>query len=62
MYVSSACNRQTLCLSYIKTLRSADWKDTEIFELVQVVAMSSYFVRVINGVGIELGDEKLGLY
>lgn len=46
----------------IETLRAAGWKDTEISELVQVAAMFSYFVRIINGVGIELGDEKLGLY
>jgi hypothetical protein len=26
------------------------------------VAMFSYFVRVINGVGIQLSDEKPGLY
>jgi len=46
----------------IESLRMAGWNDKEISELVQVVAMFSYFVRVINGVGIELGDEKLGLY
>jgi len=46
----------------IEALRTAGWQDTEISELVQVVAMFSYFVRVINGVGIELGNEKLGLY
>ena len=36
--------------------------DGEILEIVQLVAMFSYFVRVINGVGIQLGNEKLGLY
>lgn len=46
----------------IESLRALGWSDTEISELAQVVAMFSYFVRVINGVGIELGDEKLGLY
>lgn len=46
----------------IEALRAIGWNDAEISELVQVVAMFSYFVRVINGVGIELGDEKLGFY
>lgn len=48
--------------SDIQTLRSAGWTDTEISEIVQVVAMFSYFVRVINGTGITLGNEKPGLY
>ena len=46
----------------IDDLRRAGWNDGEILEIVQVVAMFSYFTRVINGVGIQLGDEKLGLY
>ena len=48
--------------SDITTLQEAGWTDPEISETAQVVAMFSYFVRVINGVGIRLGDEKLGLY
>lgn len=46
----------------VSALREAGWGDGEILEIVQVVAMFSYFVRVINGVGIQLGDEKPGLY
>lgn len=62
-YVRKLCLRPAeIEQSDIETLRAAGWKDTEISELVQVVAMFSYFVRVINGVGIELGNEKPGLY
>ncbi|OED41703.1 hypothetical protein AB833_09145 [Chromatiales bacterium (ex Bugula neritina AB1)] len=48
--------------SDVEVLQADGWSDTEISEIVQVVAMFSYYVRVINGVGIQLGDEKLGLY
>lgn len=47
---------------HIQKLTAVGWSDGEILEIVQVVAMFSYFVRVINGVGIQLGSEKLGLY
>lgn len=60
---------QLLCLTpasvkqqHVQALAEAGWNDGEILEIAQVVAMFSYFVRVINGVGIHLGDEKLGLY
>lgn len=46
----------------VAAMREAGWSDGELLEVVQVVAMFSYFVRVINGVGIQLGDEKPGLY
>ena len=74
---SCGSNRDVVALSYVKQLvltpqsvsesgitdlRDAGWTDGEILEIVQVVAMFSYFVRVINGVGIQLGDEKIGLY
>lgn len=62
-YVKKLClEPSAIEQSDIDTLRTAGWTDKEISELVQVVAMFSYFVRVINGVGIQLGDEKLGLY
>ena len=62
-YVRKLCLQPSdIVESDIETLRSAGWNDTEISELVQVVAMFSYFVRVINGIGIKLGDEKLGFY
>lgn len=43
-------------------MRASGWSDGEVLEIVQVVAMFAYFVRVINGVGIQLGNEKPGLY
>lgn len=46
----------------VTKLKVAGWSDGEVLEIVQVVAMFSYFVRVINGVGIQLGDETPGLY
>lgn len=62
-YVRKLCLQPSeIVSSDIDNLRAASWNDVEISEIVQVVAMFSYFVRVINGVGIELGDEKLGLY
>ena len=62
-YVRKLClHPSETARSDIHALRSSGWNDTDISEIVQVVAMFSYFVRVINGVGIELGDEKLGLY
>ncbi len=62
-YVRKLClHPSDIVQADVGTLRTSGWMDTEISELVQVVAMFSYFVRVINGVGIELGDEKLGLY
>ncbi len=46
----------------VLTLQQSGWSDGEILEIVQIVAMFSYFVRVINGIGIQLGNEKHGLY
>ena len=62
-YVRKLClHPSDVTQSDIEALRSSGWNDNELSEIVQVVAMFSYFVRVINGVGITLGDEKLGLY
>jgi uncharacterized peroxidase-related enzyme len=51
-----------VCQSDIETLTRTGWSDGEILEIVQIVGMFSYFCRVINGVGISLGKEKIGLY
>lgn len=62
-YAGKLCNTpQNMTPENIDSLRSATWNDGEILEIVQVVSMFSYFTRVINGVGIQLGDEKPGLY
>ena len=46
----------------IAALREAGVSDTEILEVNQIGANFAYWVRVINGLGIQLGDEKVGLY
>ncbi len=62
-YVRKLCvNPAGMSEDDVRTLSETGWSDGEILEIVQVVAMFSYFIRVINGVGIQLGDEKLGLY
>ncbi len=43
-------------------LRDAGLNDAEISQVVQVSAGFAYWVRVINGLGIKLGDEKIGKY
>ena len=42
----------------IDALRETGWSDGEILEIAQIVAMFSYFVRIINGVGISLTEIK----
>ncbi len=46
----------------IAALRAAGAEDIEILEVNQVCANFNYWVRVINGLGIRLGDEKIGAY
>ena len=38
------------------------WTHGDVLEVIQVVAMFSYFTRVINATGISLGNETIGLY
>jgi uncharacterized peroxidase-related enzyme len=46
----------------IETLRAAGADDEEILEINQVCASFNYSTRVINGLGVELGDDVIGLY
>ncbi len=46
----------------IGALRAAGVSDVEILEVNQIGANFAYWVRVINGLGIRLGDERIGLY
>ena len=46
----------------ITTLREAGVSDVEILEVNQISANFAYWVRVINGLGIQLGDEEIGRY
>ncbi len=43
-------------------LRDAGASDTEILEAVQSIACFAYWVRFINALGIQLGDETIGLF
>jgi len=46
----------------IKTLRQTGISDTEILEAVQATACFAYWVRFINALGIQLGNETIGRY
>jgi uncharacterized peroxidase-related enzyme len=46
----------------IQQLRRAGASDTEILETVQATACFAYWVRFINALGIQVGDESIGLY
>lgn len=45
----------------VETLRGAGVTDEEVVYLTQISAAFAYWVRVINGLGISLGDEPVGL-
>ena len=62
-YVNKLCMQpEKVVREDVETLTAIGWSDGEVLEIVQVVSMFSYFTRVINGIGISLGDEKVGLY
>jgi len=46
----------------IVQLREQGAKDEEILEVNQVAASFNYSNRVINGLGVKLGDEQVGYY
>ncbi len=46
----------------IDKLRNAGASDTEILESVQATACFAYWVRFINALGIQLGNESVGLF
>ena len=45
-----------------EALRTVGLDDGEILEVNQVSASSNYWVRTINGLGIRIGTEKVGLF
>lgn len=62
-YVKKLCLKpEAVTQEDVAELSRHQWADGEILEIVQIVAMFSYFVRVINGVGISLVGDKVGLY
>ena len=52
---------QNISSSHVEKLRIAGLDDKQIVYLVQIAASFAYWARVINGLGICLGDEPIGL-
>ncbi len=46
----------------IEDLRAHGWNDGQISQAVQVTASFAYWTRIINALGIQIGDEKVGKY
>ena len=53
---------QSMCEADIDKLRALGISDTEILEAVQASACFAYWVRFINALGIQLGEESIGMY
>ena len=53
---------QDMVESDIEALRTVGLDDGEILEVNQVSASFNYWVRTINGLGIRIGTEKVGLF
>jgi alkylhydroperoxidase family enzyme len=51
-----------MCEADIEQLRALGVSDTEILEAVQASACFAYWVRFINALGVQLGDETIGKY
>ena len=45
----------------VVALRAAGLSEAEIFQVNQISANFNYWVRTINGLGIALGDERIGM-
>lgn len=62
-YGAKLCrNPELMCEQDIAVLRAEGVSDTEILEAVQSTACFAYWVRFINALGIQLGDESIGMY
>lgn len=46
----------------IEALRAEGISDSEILEAVQATACFAYWVRFINALGVQLGNESIGMY
>lgn len=55
-------NPETLRERHLDDLRAVGASDTEILEAVQASACFAYWVRFINALGVQLGNESIGLY
>lgn len=40
----------------VQTLRAVGWEDRDMLDIVQVCAYFNYRARVVDGLGLELGD------
>lgn len=62
-YVKKLCDEpEHISLEDITMLSNIGWSDGEKLEIVQIVSTLSYFARVINGIGISLAGDRIGLY
>ena len=55
-------NPETMTEQDLDDLRAVGVSDTEILEAVQASACFAYWVRFINALGVQLGNETIGLY
>ena len=63
IYGAKLCRApQSMCEADIEGLRALGVSDTEILEAVQASACFAYWVRFINALGIQLGNESIGMY
>ena len=53
---------ESMCEADIDALRAQGVSDTEILEAVQSTACFAYWVRFINALGVQLGEETIGKY
>lgn len=63
VYGAKLCRTpEVMCEADIEGLRAEGISDTEILEAVQSTACFAYWVRFINALGIQLGNETIGMY
>jgi hypothetical protein len=49
-------------LQYILALREYDLQDRELLEVNQVCACFNYTHRLLSGLGVDVGDGRIGFY
>ncbi len=63
VYGAKLCRTpESMCEADIDALRALGVSDTEILEAVQSTACFAYWVRFINALGVQLGEETIGKY
>ncbi len=62
-YAAKLCRSpEAMCEGDVQNLRIVGVSDTEILEAVQSSACFAYWVRFINALGVQLGNEVVGKY